>query len=221
MVCLRCSTPALLLHSLLWDFWGLPHLFCVPVYSYLGSCCACAAFFWDFVHFMQLLAISLLSFYRPDRRYLLLDTHSYTTMLAFANQHLHSPLAIHTYKAVLALRYLHLTCLWVAVAIPPCSPFSMHTFGYPRQYAFWYPHLSLFIKLSVSEAFTHPLLVHHTQTFGTSHTYTSGSRHRVPASTCIYIYAHPYTHSPFRYLPSIRTACIALKDYMDASKACI
>jgi hypothetical protein len=161
MVCPRCSTSALAaLAQLVLGFLGVATpVLCarlqLPTLPFSGSCCACTACFWDFVNFMQLLAISLLSFYRPDHRYLLLDTHSYTTMLAFANQHLHSPLAIHTYMAVLALRYLHLTCLWVDVAIPPCSPFGMHAFGYPCQYAFWYSHLSLFMKLSVSEAFTH------------------------------------------------------------------
>jgi hypothetical protein len=76
---------------------------------------------------MELLAISLLSLYIPDRWCLVLDTHTYTTMLIFANPDLHSPLAIRTYIAVLALGYLHLTCLWVATATHPCSPFGTHT----------------------------------------------------------------------------------------------
>jgi hypothetical protein len=146
MVCPRCSTPALtVLVQLFWGFLGVATpVLCarlqLPRLPFSGSCCACTACFWDFLHFMQLLAISLLSFYRPDCRYLLLDTHSYTTMLVFGYLH------------VLALRYLHLIRLWVAVAIPPCSPFGMHAFGYSHQYAFWYPHLYIYAHL-----YTHSL----------------------------------------------------------------
>jgi hypothetical protein len=168
MVCPRCCTPALtVLVQLFWGFLGVATpVLCarlqLPRLPFSGSCCACAACFWDFLHFMQLLAISLLSFYRPDRRYLLLDTHSYTTMLVFGYLHLyscaglevsasHSPLGSCSYTPMLTFWYARLwilasICLLVPTPIYICSP--IHTLTHLSGTCLVYALLVLLSKIT-------------------------------------------------------------------------